>query len=231
MSCVLFLLTATAVYAGARDVFPIRMNGHEFRIPKRNVVSDIPFWIRLTPGYYDAPDELLIKLYAEDIKKNIPAYIEKKDAYQASIIVTLKALSLERANSFRDPNYPLYRDAWMGEGKYSERKIELMENSGFYKVHNPKYDIWWSVLKIYPDSNKPVPENVDDFWVAYCRIGGSTLTQNQKLTLCSTNGFYKDNIFYNFGILEENLPLYLDLKSYLNEVLNSWEVSRKSVEL
>jgi len=225
------LLAAAVVYGNMRDSVQVVWNGHLFTIPKKNIVTEVPFWIRLTPGYYEDPDEMLLRFDADHMKSVIPEYIARDGQLKTDIIVNLKAMDQKDADVYRNPDTYTYRDAWYGEGRYDERVVEVHELTGFYKVYNPNYPIWWSALKIYPDADKPIPERVEDFWIAGCRDGKAPATASGRITRCGVNAFHHSNIFFSFTVTVENLHLHEELKRYVSDQLASWETRNATVDL
>ena len=225
------LVVLTYAYAGSRNVIPVVLNHHEFRIPAEQVLSGVPFWVRAVPRIQENPKELLILIEADQLRNKIPNYIQRVGEYDADTIVNIMALSPEKAATYKDPNYPLYRDAWMAEGKYKNRVVEVHEPSGLYKVSNPDYDFYWSALKMKPDSSQSIPTNIQDFWVGHC---GKTPTPNLSgkiLTTCHVSGFYGDNIFFDFRVIGENLKFYEQMRDVIIDQLRVWEVKNLPKEL
>ncbi|GJL94849.1 MAG: hypothetical protein DHS20C05_12540 [Hyphococcus sp.] len=223
------ILTSLAVVsignASKREIVPVVLNGQMFHIPAENVISDVPFWVGIFPKNYDNPDDLLIVFEAEEIQTEIPNYITRLNDYKADSVVNIMALDAKKVEEYRNPNYPLYRDAWKGEGKYDQHQIDVHEASGFYKISNPRYNFYWSALKIKPDPKVDAPTRIDDFWVAHCGENRSSNASGANLTSCHVNGFYENDIYFDFRIIGQNLHLYEQVKKFIRHKLASWEVN------
>ena len=229
------LATCAMVFAIAKarthEFVPVYLNGRLFHMPVEKVISDAPMWARVFPRRYSGQNGLIIVFGAEELQSKIPSYIKQIGNYKTDSVVSVAALTVDQAERLRDPNYPLYRDACKWEGKYNEQQVEYDDASGVYKVTNPKYNFYWSALRIRPDPEAAMPGNVNDFWVAHCRVTESPNASRAVLTICHSGGVYKNDIYFDFRINGENLVHYEAMREFILEQLSSWEENKKSSEL
>lgn len=200
----------------------VRLGQHILKIPSRNLIESMPFWLRLVSGLAPTHGEILLKIEAEEIAAEVSGYQTYEEKLKNDVSLRLEVLDEKALKQILDPEMHVYSDIWYGRGLFRNRIIEKHEKSGFYKVYEKGIQNFWSAIKIFPDATKPIPEDPFSFWVAGCVNLGTSMTKTRETTSCRSKFVYQ-NLLLDFSINEINLHVIDDVKAELLRKILLWK--------
>jgi hypothetical protein len=220
----ILLVFAAGVYGlskRASDMATIKLRNHVFTVPARySLEGSVPDWLRNVTGL-DESHDILLTFGADEIAAHVPGYVTKDEGYTENITVRVAALDPVDVARSADPSR--FSDVWSGTGSYKDRIVEPYKNRPWYKVFRKlEYPVSWAVLSQYPDSNKPFPLKISDFWLAECLTLHSPLTKSGKRVDCTTDRLTGD-IEIEFDVSEQNLPVIEAVGDYIQATILAWE--------
>ena len=218
-----------AITYALSDVVQIKLRQHTFLIPKHIAMereSIMPDWLINMSGLDDGSSTTLFQFNDQDIKTHVSGYqIASDNQFKDDIEGLIIALTPEEVNRYKNPDtYAQLADLWRATGSYKKRRVEPAETAGWYKVYREvEYPNGWVLVNQFPDTEKPVPKQVADFWVADCLMQGPEGKRNGR---CRTYELM-DNIVVEFSISDYNLPLLDELKAFVKRNVQEWNRSKK----
>lgn len=221
-SVALLFLSAHAYSVNSAQAEEVRLGKHVLKIPADNLVSSIPFWLRLIPGLAPSHDEILLKMGAREIAEEVPGYQVYEGKLKNDVRLRLEVLDEKNIEQLRNPVSNIYHDIWYGRGPYDNRVVEDHDGSPFYKVYDKKPYIYWSALRVYPDATVPMPDDPFSFWVASCVEHNAPITSTGYSTSCQSQ-LVHDDLLLDFRINEVNLHLIDAIKSLLVKKILLWK--------
>lgn len=219
------ILTAYGATQLISDTVKVQLRQHAFLIPKRNVLagqSVMPEWLLRTSGFDDGVNSALLIFRGGEIKEAVSDYkVSKDNQFKDDIEVLMAALTPKEIANYRDPNtYADLGDLWRATDSYKNRKIEPAETPGLYKVYRVvEYPRSWSLVNQLPDSTKPVPDKVSEFWVAHCFMLGP---KGKRSIRCTTHEMMND-IVLEFSLSDYNLPKLDRVRGYIRSKVREWK--------
>ena len=214
-----------AITHALSDVVQIKLREHTFLIPKHNAMereSVMPAWLLNMSGLDDGSSTTLFKFDDQEIRENVAGYRAASDnQFKDDIEGLIIALTPQELNDYKSPEmYAQLSDLWKGEGSYKDRKVEAAQIPGWYKVYRAVgYPNGWMLVNQLPDSEKPVPNLVTDFWVADCLMQGPEGKRNGR---CRTYELI-DDIVVEFSVSDYNLPVLDKVRRFIRGQVLEWK--------
>ncbi len=214
-----------AIIYALSDVVQIKLRQHTFLIPKHNALereSVMPDWLLNMSGLDDGSNTTLFLFDDKEIKASVPDYqVASDNQFKDDIEVLMAALISKEISDYQDPHtYAELGDLWQATGSYKDRKVEPAEIPGWYKVYRAvEYPNGWTLLNQFPDPEKPMPEQVSDFWIAKCLIQGP---KGKRQGRCTTYEMMGD-IFLEFSVSDYNLPALDELRDFIKTKVQEWK--------
>ncbi len=213
-----------AITHALSDVVQIKLRQHTFLIPKHIAMereSILPDWLINMSSLDDGSNTTLFRFDDQEVKANVTGYqVASDNQFIDDIEGLIIALTTEEVSRYKSPNtYAQLGDLWRATGSYKERKVEPAEIPGWYKVYRAvEYPNSWTLLSRFPDSEKPLPDKTQDFWIADCLLLGP---EGKRVGSCGTYELI-DNIVIEFSISDYNLPLLDELKAFVKRKVQEW---------
>lgn len=207
------------------DVVQIKLRQHTFLIPKSIAMdrtSVMPDWLINMSGLDDGSSSTLLRFDGQEVKASVPNYqVDDDNQFADDIGVLMTALTPEEQNAYIDPNdHTMLRDLWQATGSYKSRKVESAARPGWFKVYRTVgYPNSWVLLNRFPDSDQPVPDKTEDFWVANCLLLGP---KDKRVGSCRTHALIGD-IVVEFSISDYNLHLLDEIKVFITNCVKEWK--------
>ena len=214
-----------AITHASSDVVQIKLRQHTFSIPKHIAMereSIMPDWLVNMSGLDDGSSTTLFKFDDQEIKTNVAGYrVARDNQFKDDIEGLIIALTHQELNEYKNPEaYAQLGDLWRGKGSYKDRKVETSQIPGWYKVYRTvEYPNGWMLVNQFPDSKKPVPNQVSDFWVADCLMQGPEGKRNGR---CRTYELIGD-IVVEFSVSDYNLPALDKVRNFVREQVLEWK--------
>ncbi len=184
--------------------------------------AQAPSWL-YNLGLDDDEGDFLLTVKADYMAKNLDDYKPDIGNLREDILLYLAVLTKEETQAYQDPARADGKRIWFGEGWYKNRVIK--EYGGYYKVYpDPKYMRQWDLLSVYPDSTKPLPKKFADFYVATCHEVNNTVATASPFDTCNVQMVASKNLLIEFSVSEQNLHLLPEIKKFLVNLIESWEV-------
>ena len=76
---------------------------------------------------------------------------------------------------------------------------------------------------VFPDSNKPLPDNVFDYWIGVCDKTVAPIADT-PFYKCKIQMLESKSLFFDFYVSEQNMPFLDEIKRLLVEHVESWEI-------
>ncbi len=214
-----------AITYALSDVVQIKLRQHTFLIPKYIAMdrgSVMPDWLLKMSGLDDGSNSTLFRFDDQDVKASVPGYqVASDNQFADDIEVLMTALTLEESNAYRDPNdYTMLRDLWQATGSYKDRKVQPSEIPGFFKVYRAvEYPNSWALLNQFPDSENPIPEEIQGFWIAHCLMLGP---EGKRTGSCRTYELIGD-IVVEFSVSDYNLSALDEVRHFVRKQVLAWK--------
>ena len=222
--CVLVVIgagAASSVHA-ADAVVTIKLREHTFAIPDHISLEHrgIP-WLRAIidrlEGLDDNSASTVFSFNFQLIAEEIAGYrVDDDIPGRDNITGLLYVAPPDEVTNYYVPSQQL-RDLWQGKGRYEDPKRRVVVPAyipGWYEVYQsyqgPNEGLW-DVLTRFPDPNQPVPDRIQDFWVAIC-----------TRTSCGIIEPIGD-IIINFEISHYNLHLLAELRAFMRAQVLEWK--------
>ena len=216
------MLHAVVLHAGGVETVRVTLGEHRFDIPKKNILDEMPFWLKFIPGLAQSRGGRLFAIPAEELAGRVTGYQIHDGKLKMGITGSVEVLDEADLRTYLDPNTHIYSDIWYGRGLYENLIVEWHEEFGFYKAYREGDDVFWKVLRIPPQSREKMPDNPFDFYVASCVNGTSPITQSGGICSCDTRVIY-DNLYFKFSVYEINLHLIDEIRSAVLDIFKEWE--------
>lgn len=216
---------AQAITYALSDVVQIKLRQHTFLIPKHIAMdrgSVMPDWLLNMSGLDDGSNSTLFRFDDQEVKASVAGYrVASDNQFADDVEALMTALTPEELNAYRDPDdHTMLRDLWQATGSYKDRKVEPAEIPGWFKVYRAvEYPNSWALLNRFPDSEKPVPEKTQDFWVAHCLMLGP---EGKRSGSCRTYELIGD-IAVEFSVSDYNLPVLDKVRSFVRGQVLEWK--------
>ena len=210
------------------DVVQVKLREHTFLIPKHNAMereSVIPFWLLNMKGLDDGSSSVLYHFDDMEVKTAIPDYqVSNYNQYKDDIGGMITAFTPQEVSNFKNPGiHSMLGDLWRATGSYKDRIVEPDEIPGWYKVYRKvEYKRTWAVLSRFPDSEKPMPAERTDFWIAHCLLLGPKGPKGKQDANCRVRVLV-DDIYISINISDYNLPLLDELKAFITGKVQEWK--------
>jgi len=200
----------------------VELRDRVFNIPNEFFGEEqVPAWLRNLPGLDHHGSELLLTVKAEYMAKNIPGYIPKNGKYREDVLLYFSVMSERGRIAAPVPNKE-QQDLWNARGLYKTRIIE--KHDQYYRVYRDfEYPSLWEQLMVFPDSKKPLPDSVFDYWVGVCYEAMAPIAAT-PFYKCKIQMLESGNLFFDFSVSEQNMHLLDEIKKLLLEHVESWEV-------
>ena len=214
-----------AITYALSDVVQIKLRQHTFLIPKSIAMdraSVMPDWLINMSGLDDGSSTTLFRFDDQLIKANVKGYqVASDNQFKDDIEGLIIALNSEEISRYKDPSYPPLGDLWRSTGSYKNRKVEASsEITGWYKVYRAvEYPNSWALLSRFPDTDKKIPDQPHDFWVANCLMQGPEGKRNGR---CRTHELI-DDIVVEFSISDYNLHLLDEIRAFIKSQVQEWK--------
>ncbi|MGD8177449.1 hypothetical protein [Marinimicrobium sp. ARAG 43.8] len=215
---------AQAITYAVSDVVRIKLRQHTFLIPKHIAMereSVMPDWLLNMSGLDDGSSTTLFKFDDQEIKANVTGYqVDSDNQFKDDVEGLIIALTSEEVGRYKDPSYAQLSDLWQRTGSYKNRKVEAAEMPGWYKVYRAvEYPNSWALLSRFPNSDKPIPDQPQDFWIASCLMQGPEGKRNGR---CRTYELI-DDIAVEFSISDYNLHLLDEIREFIRSQVREWK--------
>ena len=214
-------VTANAHSLNLEKVEEVRLGEHALKIPTENLVSSRPFWLRLIPGLAPSHGEILLTIDADEIADEVPEYQVYDGKLKNNISLRLEVLDEKSLKQLLNPELYIYSDIWYGRGLYENRVVEKHTSPVFYKVYDKETNIFWAVLRVYPDMTIPLPDDPFSFWVANCVEHEAPMRSTGHIKSCQSKFVY-DDLLLDFSLNEVNLHLIDAIKAALVQKILLW---------
>lgn len=227
----LFVILAVAVFGvqiityALSDIVKIKLREHVFLITKHIALereSVMPDWLLNMSGLDDGSNTTLFLFDDHEVKANVPSYQTASDnQFKDDVEGLIIALTSQEVSNYKNPEtYAQLGDLWRGTGSYKNRRIEPAEMPGWYKVYRTvEYPNSWMLVTQFPDSKKPIPSQVSDFWIASCLMLGPKGKRNGS---CRTYELI-DDIVIEFSVSDYNLPILDEVRQFLRSKVLEWK--------
>lgn len=218
---VVFALMAV-IFGSIRNEYVVfNLPGHKFSVPLRNVPQLGYFrWIYGIPGLDKEAPGFIFKIPGTEVASEIQGYQKKDHHIELSLtgmVSVMRSGEQKEAMSSR----PLAA-LWAATDSYKDRIVVPDDVAGLFRVYtNSTYNRGWEVLNKFPDSSKPMPLNIDNFWVATC-IGGIRYKDGGEIVGC-TSRFTMGDILVEFSFSRKNLTYVNEIREYLRRTIATWE--------
>ena len=219
--CCTMLLLALPFNAGSSDEerMKIELGKHRLSVPKKNLLE--PFLSRMNENPGRKVSEFTMALTSEDIASEVEGYPKHEGDRKLYVWAHISVVGEDAQRSHSGQGQ--YSDIWYGHGYYDRRIIERHEMSDFYKMRRKGDKKTWEILRVHPDSEKPMP-NPLSFWVASCRLAlPSPLGQTSDQVFCRTTFLHDDLMFYS-SLNETNLRFVDAIRALFIQRFLSWKV-------
>lgn len=214
-----------AITYALSDAVQIKLWQHTFLIPK-SIAMDragvMPDWLINMSALDDGSSATLFRFDDQLIKANVEGYkVDSDNQFKDDIEGLIIALTSQELSNYKNPQtYAQLANLWLGTGSYRDRKVEAAEISGWYKVYRAvEYPNSWMLLNQFPDSEKPVPNLVTDFWISSCLMLGP---QGKRNGSCRTYELI-DDIVVEFSISDYNLHLLDEIRAFIKSQVQEWK--------
>lgn len=204
-------------YAGMSeaDTIKIRLGPYSLGIPEANSLEGkAPFWIAMIPGLDSGAKSTNIIFPSHEVAVSIPGLDPETE-----LLGTLHSVSEEEYNAYRHHSFGV--DLWFGRGAHKHKTFEPWEGTGlyraFYAQHHKK--VFWEVVRMLPDPDRPPPDDIQDFFVANCS-GDFDAGKSS----CSTFVLF-DRLLVEFDVQESHLLRIEEIRQFIQEKVSSWIVS------
>lgn len=214
-----------AVTRALSDVVQIKLRHHTFLIPKHIAMareSVMPDWLINMNGLDDGSSTTLFRFDGQEIKANVAGYrVASDNQFKDDVEGLIIALTPQELSNYKNPEtYAQLGDLWRGSGSYKDRKVEAAEMLGWYKVYRTvEYPNSWSLLNRFPDPDKPIPDQTQDFWIAHCLMLGP---EGKRSGSCTTYELI-DDIVVEFSVSDYNLSVLNKVRIFLREQVLEWK--------
>lgn len=219
------LIGAPIITNSLSDVVHVRLRQHIFLIPKHVAMTQQNSLLSLlfNMSFLDNDSHtILFRFNDQEIKSNVAGYkVADDNQFKDEVRGLLMALTSNELNNYKNPEiYAELADLWRGTGSYKNRKIEAADVLGWYKIYRTEeYPNSWTLVSQFPDPEKPVPEQVSDFWIANCLMLGP---EEKRSGSCRTHELMGD-IVVEFTVSEYNLPVLDKVKSFITKQVLEWK--------
>ncbi len=201
-------------------VVEIKLRQHTFLIPRHiSQEGDTTlFWLRNMKGLDDGSEMTRFRINHQLVESAVEGYRVHEDSrYYNDIRGMLYVAPPEELQYFYNPGSQL-RELWQAKGQYANRRVEPFEVvPGWYRVHDSSMLNLWQLLSRFPDTEEPVPSQIQEFWVGNC--SNSRFSQSESCTLTELIG---DIVIY-FKVENYNLHLLDELRSFVRTQVLEWK--------
>jgi hypothetical protein len=210
------------------DTVHVMLGEKQFEIPKKYYLeSPLVEMFKNVAGLDDGSRDRLLIFQADELADNIPGYKLQDGKVKNDINARLVVLNdLERSRYLSSQE-----NLWYARGPfYKDRFVESYPGKPWFKVFQnldgQKIDSMWELLKQYPDSNRSIPKDISDYWIATClKWRSDTLpTVSGKRVDCSSRIIF-DNVMIEFDLTEQNLDFIDQVRKYLKATVMTWQRS------
>jgi hypothetical protein len=191
-----------------------------YRIPVWNAraINASPMF----PGFRKRESERSMSLWFENSRfasdvagYQVPKRVDGKR--QDAMLVSLFKPTAEEAAQMSKNKRSMHYDIWYGLRDYTTRKVEPLDDTGFYRMWPlPNGNSWMVVTKV-PDEERRDTHLQEDFWIATCHFAAA----DQRS--CTTH-LEDQGVDIGLHTTESNLPLREKLAAHVVSRLESWEV-------
>jgi len=214
--CVVTLFVSQLGYAGMSDVgtVKIRLGPYTLHIPEtHSLQGKAPFWIEMIPGLDSGAKSTNIIFPSEEVAAAIPGLDPKID-----LLGTLSYVTEEEYNTTR--HHPFGVDLWYGRGAHKHKAFEPWEGTGLYRAFYAKHHkkVFWEVVRMLPDPDRPPPEDIQEFFVANCS-GDFDAGKSS----CRTFVLF-DRLLVEFSVKEPHLLRIEEIRNFIKGKVTSWIV-------
>lgn len=199
----------------------VTLGTHDFEIPARySMESSISNSLTALPGADDSSRDVLLKIPAAEISREIPGYDLGDDWLAEDIVFRLVALTPSEVDRYEDSSR--YADLWFGRGTYHDRLVESYDDVRWFKVYRKmEYPYSWAVLRRFPRIDEELPRSSREFWVAHCLRKGAPRTSRGFHVSCQSFVLLGD-LGIDFRLGEQNLPLIEQVTAFLLQRVEGW---------
>ncbi len=216
------LITVTvAMFASdTSDTQTVRLDRHNFEIPKRYFQNDAwtSDWLRWLPDLDDGSRELLLTINASEAAAEVPGFKPMDGRYKDDLRLRLVVLQREERQRYLDPYR--FAEIWNHTGPYRDQIIEKDVSTHFVRAfRRVEYPNSWEVFTTAP--GKPMPSDLFSFWIGHCLNSHSPLTPSGDLALCKSYVIVGD-VAVNFTMSAQNLPNTNGVRKFLVSLVSQW---------
>lgn len=186
-------------------------------IPHRNVVSDLPEWLRGIPGLRPESDSVRFVIPTAELVADKAALPVLEDVHGVLTIFESAAAADMVIRSYQ----PMMQEIWSSTGRFSGSRVEEVPNASVVRL----FDRWslksrahWYVLRNAPTPDAPFPENVDEFWYGDCQ---NMVRANDEQPTCLSL-ILADRFLATVYLDEANVLAFPAVRSLLKQKIKSW---------